>query len=138
MIKFFYFFLVIENKIDWKIDRRMLNNKAYQKPSTSKPETKASHIRMMTAFITRRKRPNVKMVTGSVNTMRIGLTNMLRTVSTAATTTAVKKPDTLIPGKIFARTTTAIALSTISTSVFCVLFCFIRNVKVADILQFVT
>ena len=132
MINFFYFFLVIENKIDWKMDRRILNNSAYQNPLTSNPETKASQIKMITALMTKRKSPKVKMVTGKVKMIRMGFTNKFKTISTAATTIAVKKFATLMPGKMLANTTTAIALNTISINVFCMLalFCsFIRIFK---------
>ena len=118
MINFFYFFLVIENKIDWKIDRRMLNNKAYQNPLTLNPVTNASQIKIIRALMTNRKRPKVRMVTGKVKMIKMGFTNRFKTIRTAATTTAVKKLSTLMPGRIFASTTTAIALNTISMSVF--------------------
>lgn len=67
--------------------------------------------------MTNKNKPKVTMVTGNVNIMSTGLTNKLRRMSNAATTIAVRKPDTLMPGKILAKTTTAIALSNISTKV---------------------
>ncbi len=102
----------------------MLNRSAYQKPSTRNPVTSASHIKIIMALMARRKRPKVKMVTGKVKIIKIGFTNILRTISTAATTMAVRKFVTLIPGSIFDNTTTAIALRIISISVFLALFSF--------------
>lgn len=96
----------------------MLKNKAYQNPSTLKPLTKASHIIIISALITNKNKPKVTMVTGRVNMIRMGLTNKFNKTRTAATTTAVRKLFTLIPGKMFASTTTAMALSIISIRVF--------------------
>lgn len=72
----------------------MLNNKAYQKPATSKPLTRASQIRTIKALITNKNKPNVSIVTGRVNKISKGFTNRLSKIKTAATTTAVKKPET--------------------------------------------
>ncbi len=58
------------------------------------------------------------MVTGRVNMMSKGLMNKFNKISTAATMIAVKKPLTYIPGRMLAKTTTAMALSTISAKVF--------------------
>ena len=95
------------------MDNKILNNKAYQKPSTRKPLIKKSQINIIKALITNKNNPNVKMVTGKVRIMSRGLINKLSKISTAATTIAVKNPDTYMPGKIFANTTTAMALSKI-------------------------
>lgn len=65
---------------------------------------------MMSAFIIKRKRPNVIMVTGKVSTTKIGRTINLRSASTKATSIAVTKLSTITPGKIFERTTTAMAV----------------------------
>ena len=113
---------MIANKIDCKKDSKILNRSAYQNPFTSKPLTKASQIKIIRALITNKNNPNVKMVTGNVKMMSKGFTNKLSRISTAATTIAVIKLSTNIPGSIFANTTTATALKTISKSVFNDLF----------------
>lgn len=68
--------------------------------------------------MTSKNNPNVTIVTGRVKIINNGFINRLRIINTAATTIAVRKPETFIPGKIFAKTTTAIAPSKISTIVF--------------------
>ncbi|WP_247653777.1 hypothetical protein [Flavobacterium sp. CS20] len=78
-------------------------------------------------------------MTGKVNITNIGLTNKLSRINSAATTVAIKKLETLIPGRILAKTTTAIALSRISTSVFKDLEFLIMCVKIkktAKVLNF--
>jgi hypothetical protein len=57
-------------------------------------------MRIMMALMTKRKSPKVTMVTGSVNMINMGFTNKLRTISKAATTIAVKNPETLMPGNM--------------------------------------
>jgi len=57
-------------------------------------------MRIMMALMTKRKSPKVTMVTGSVNMINMGFTNKLRTISKAATTIAVKNPETLMPGSM--------------------------------------
>lgn len=119
------------------MDSKILNNRAYQKPFTSNPSTKASQIKMINALMTNKNKPNVTMVTGSVKRIRIGFTNKFNKTRTAATTTAVTKLSTVIPGKILANTTTAIALRTISTRVLTELDCCIMMLsykKTAEIL----
>lgn len=100
------------------MESKILNNKADQKPLTRNPLTSASHNNIIKALITNRNNPKVTMVTGNVKIMRIGLINKLSNIKTAATIRAVKNPETVMPGKIFASTTTAIALSISSTMVF--------------------
>ena len=47
---------------------------AHKMPSTVKPSIRLSANKMITALITRRKSPRVKMVTGRVSKTKIGLT----------------------------------------------------------------
>lgn len=78
---------------------------------------------MISAFMTSKNKPKVNRVTGRVNKIKMGLTNKFKSIRTAATTIAVTKLSTSMPGKIFASTTTAIALRTILMSVFDELDC---------------
>lgn len=52
-------------------------------------------------MITRRKSPRVTMVMGSVRTMSIGRTRVLRIIKNNATTTAGIHPETVIPGTTY-------------------------------------
>ena len=106
------------NNTDWIIESKILKSRAYQNPSTINPLTKASQIIIIRALITNKNNPKVTMVTGSVNMIRIGFTNRFNKTRTAATTIAIRKLSTEIPGKILARMTTEIALSKISMMVF--------------------
>ncbi len=65
---------------------------------------------MMNAFIKRRKIPKVTIVMGKVRITKIGFTISLRRAITMATTTAEPYPATFTPGKISAKTITAIAV----------------------------
>lgn len=58
---------------------------------------------MMIALITKRKRPNVRMVAGSVSNINNGFTSASSIASTKATTMAVKKFEMSTPGRISAR-----------------------------------
>jgi hypothetical protein len=91
-----------EEPIDVTIDKMKLNNNAYQNPSTLNPSTILAAIRIISALITKRKKPKVKMVTGIVRMIMIGLTTAFKKDNTAATTKAVRKlfPSILTPGKI--------------------------------------
>ncbi len=69
--------------------KRILNSKAVQKLLTVNPPTKLSARRMMQALITKRNKPNVKIVAGRVNKTSNGFTKILSNPKTAATITAV-------------------------------------------------
>jgi hypothetical protein len=86
-IKMFYLrssFLSLYNK-ELNSDSKRLNNNAHQKPSTVKPLTSFSANNIIAAFITNRKRPNVKRVIGKVRKMKIGFTIALSIANTIAT-----------------------------------------------------
>ena len=107
----YFFFSTAENNSDCTIDKQILNTNATKKPLTAKPSIKASARRMMHAFITRRKRPKVKIVIGKVSNTKIGLTISFNNANTTATTIALKYPSTVTPGRSFARSTTIIAVT---------------------------
>ena len=69
----------------------MLKSKAVQKESTLKPPTIFEHIKIRIAFITNRNNPNVKIVTGSVNKINMGFTNIFNSPNTIATIIEVEK-----------------------------------------------
>lgn len=75
------------------------NKKAHQKPSTLKPGTNQSQISITRALMTRRKRPNVKTVTGRVRIISTGLSVKLTNIITAARMNPVVKSSKWIPGK---------------------------------------
>lgn len=84
---------------------------AQRKPSILIPETNLSANKIIRTFITKRKRPSVISVSGSVNITRSGLTMALRTASTSAKIKAVVKEFIVTCGaKSFdkAYTTTAV------------------------------
>jgi hypothetical protein len=72
-----------------KKERTMLNNKAYQKPSTLNPCTKWASSKMMQALITNKKSPRVKMVAGNVSKISNGFITASSTANTNATNIAV-------------------------------------------------
>ncbi len=84
------YFLENSSKIEFTIDNIILNKSAHQKLSTPKPLIKKSAIRMMTALMTKRKRPNENNVIGIVRSTNTGLTNTFRMLKMAATIIAVK------------------------------------------------
>lgn len=67
----------------------MLKNKAVQKLETEKPFTKTSPIKTIMALITNKNNPNVRIVTGIVNTTKIGLRNAFNNANTIATINAL-------------------------------------------------
>lgn len=69
----------------------MLNHNAVQKDSTLNPPTIFVHNKIRHAFITNRKIPRVKIVTGSVNNTKIGFTKMFNSPKTIATIIEVEK-----------------------------------------------
>jgi hypothetical protein len=64
------------------IDSKRPKINAQRKPSILIPETNLSARRIIITFITKRKRPKVIMVRGSVKIITTGLTNALRSAST--------------------------------------------------------
>jgi hypothetical protein len=82
----------------------MLKIMAVNRLETEKPLIKWWAINTMIPFITIRKSPKVKIVTGKVRMIRIGLTIVLRRARTTATTNAVYTDETTIPGRIYPTT----------------------------------
>lgn len=62
----------------------MLKNKAVQKPDTAKPSTKESPIKIITALITNKNKPNVIMVAGIVSNTKIGFKKRFNKANTMA------------------------------------------------------
>ncbi len=75
--------------MDCKKESNKLNNRAHHILSTEKPAMRLSASNMMMALIIKRKRPNVRIVTGKVNIIRIGLTMKFNKLNTTATIMAV-------------------------------------------------
>lgn len=57
---------------------------------TENPSINLSANKIITAFITSRNKPNVKMVIGKVKTIKIGFTMRFKTDNTTATKIAVR------------------------------------------------
>lgn len=91
----------------------MLNNNAEKKLVTINPPTKFAAIKIIIALITNKNKPNVTIVAGNVNKISNGLTNIFRIAIANATQTAVETVAISTPGKITAKTNTAIAVNTI-------------------------
>lgn len=83
--------------MDCAIDRMMLKSMAVQKESTLKPPTICVQRRMISALMTSKNKPSVRMVTGRVKSTMIGFMKMLSNPSTIATMTDVKKLSTCTP-----------------------------------------
>lgn len=73
----------------------MLKINAVQNEFTLNPSTSLEHIKMMNALMTNKNNPNVIIVTGKVNSTRIGLINRFNKPKTTATIKAVVKSVTL-------------------------------------------
>ena len=80
--------------MDWKNDNNKLNSNAYQNPETSNPSTNFPANSMITAFITKRNRPNVTIVNGKVKNINNGFTKIRNKPNTIATIIAVVYPST--------------------------------------------
>jgi hypothetical protein len=65
-----------ENKADLKIDSNILNNNAVKKPETAKSSINLSANNIIMALITKRNKPKVTRVAGSVKKINRGLTNI--------------------------------------------------------------
>ena len=70
------------------------NNKAVQNESTLNPPTILVHNKIIIALMTSKNNPKVRIVTGKVSIINIGLINMLSKPKTTATIRAVVKPAT--------------------------------------------
>lgn len=64
---------------------KTLKSNAVQKLDTAKPSINLSAKRMIKAFITKRNKPKVIMVTGKVKRMSNGFTNRFKIAKTTAT-----------------------------------------------------
>lgn len=73
---------------------------AVQKPEMAKPGTIEAIAMSRSTLTTKLHRPKVKNVKGNVISFSIGLTNVLTTPITMATTKAEVKPEISNPGKI--------------------------------------
>jgi len=82
------------------MESTMLNNRAYQKPSTVKPVINDEASKMIMAFITSRKSPRVRIVNGIVRMIRIGFTRTFNREMIKAAKMAVVNESTATPGKI--------------------------------------
>lgn len=98
----------------------MLNNKAVQKLLTLNPLINLSANKIIQALITNKNRPNVIIVTGNVRIIKMGFTIAFSSPNTTATIIAVVKLSIPTPGKKFANTKTAMAVSKILNSKFIV------------------
>jgi hypothetical protein len=88
-----------------------LNNKADQKFLTENPSTNSLHNMIMVALMTNKNSPKVKIVTGKVNNINMGLTKKLSKPKTIATAIDVIKPSTATPPKKFASKVTKMAVT---------------------------
>ena len=73
------------NNSHLKADNNRLKTKAVKKPLTVNPLMNQSANNIMTAFITKRNKPNVTTVTGSVKKTKTGRTNIFNTEIVNAT-----------------------------------------------------
>lgn len=71
------------------MDNNTLNNNAAKKPLTTNPPTNLPANNIIIAFITKRNKPKVTIVAGSVKNINNGRTNIFSSEITAATITAV-------------------------------------------------
>ena len=77
--------------IDCNNDNITLKNRAVQKVSTLNPPTIFVHNSIISALITNKNNPNVRIVTGNVKITIIGLIKMFSNPNTIATKNAVVK-----------------------------------------------
>ncbi len=80
--------------MDWQTERIILKIKAVQNEFILNPSTSREHNNIITALITNKNNPKVKIVAGNVNITKIGLTNKLSNPKTTATIKAVVKSAT--------------------------------------------
>ena len=86
---------IILYAIEWQTERIILKIKAVQNEFILNPSTSLEHNKIITALITNKNNPKVKIVAGNVNITKIGLTNKLSNPKTTATIKAVVKSATL-------------------------------------------
>lgn len=79
------------------IDKIILNNNAHQKLSMLKPSTSLLASKTTSVLITNKNNPSVINVTGKVNKIKRGLTNIFSRASTIANIRAVQKSVTCTP-----------------------------------------
>lgn len=79
--------------------KTIANNKAHQKPFTSKPGIIASANNITKALITKRNKPKVMMVKGKVSRIIKGFTVRLIKINRAASKKPVIHPSMEIPGR---------------------------------------
>ncbi len=80
----------------------ILNRSAHQKPSTLNPGTISETSNIISALITKVKRPIVKILIGKLRRRIIGLRKVLISPKTIATSIAGQKPTRVTPGKRYA------------------------------------
>lgn len=67
-----FYFSIILCRTDSKNESNILNKSAVQKPETLKPSIQLFARSIIAALITNKKRPSVRIVTGSVRITKIG------------------------------------------------------------------
>ena len=80
--------------IDCKTDNITLKIKAVKNVSTLNPPTIFVHNKIISAFMTNKNNPKVRIVTGKVSITNIGLINIFSNPRTMATINAVVNPAT--------------------------------------------
>lgn len=115
----------IANKTDCERDNIMLKSKAVQKVSTLNPPTILAHSKMITALITSKNNPKVRIVNGNVKMTNIGFIKTLNNPKTTATSNEVVKLFTTTPFINRAITSTKIDVIRILKSNF--IYFFISN-----------
>lgn len=95
---------------DVTIDKAILKINAHQKPSTCMPSTSFAASKIIIALITKAKKPNVIIVKGNPNKLRIGFTIRFKIPKTIAKITAPPKLSKLTPGIILVSKKATIAV----------------------------
>jgi hypothetical protein len=85
------------------IDNNILNRRAHQNPSTVNPLISFSQSKIISALMTKRNKPSVKIVIGKVSIISIGLTSAFNIANTTATINAVINPSICTPFSIYER-----------------------------------
>ncbi len=80
-------------------ETKMLAKNAVQKPATLKPLTNFATSKIISALITRRKKPSVTSVSGNVNKINTGRTNALAKPSNSAAMMTAPELPNLMPRK---------------------------------------
>lgn len=97
------------------IDRIILKSKAHQKLSMANPSTILLASSTINVFTTNKKRPSVINVTGKVNSINKGFTNIFSNANTRANINAVKKSVTCTPPRIWASANETAAITNMRT-----------------------